>query len=70
MAKCEPISLDPCTEKLVMAVNNNKLDDVMQLVHKLKGSSKYVGAARLAEVCHLIQVAHINRLPNVIVAYY
>jgi HPt (histidine-containing phosphotransfer) domain-containing protein len=53
-----------------MAVNNNKLDDVMQLVHKLKGSSKYVGAARLAEVCHLIQVAHINRLPNVIVAYY
>jgi len=53
-----------------MAVNNNKLDDMMQLVHKIKGSSKYVGAVRLAEVCHLIQVAHINRQPNVIVAYY
>jgi hypothetical protein len=64
------MSLDPCAEKLVVAVNNRKLDDMMQHVHNLKGSSRYVGAARLHDVCHLIQVSHINRQPNVIRVYY
>ena len=70
LEQCEPMSLDPLISKLVLAVNNLKLDDMMQHVHNLKGSSKYVGAARLHDVCHLIQVAHHNRQPNVVLAYY
>lgn len=70
LIQCEPMSLDPLLSKLVLAVNNKKIEEIMQHVHNLKGSSKYVGAARLHNVCHLMQVAHLKKQPKVVLEFY
>ena len=54
----EKIHINDNMKKIIPFYDNKKYDEINKLVDTLKGSSGYIGAARLFYVCHYMLLAY------------
>jgi len=54
LSKFEPTCLDAQMDEIIPFIDGNNFKKVMEIGHKIKGSSAYIGAGRIHYACFFI----------------